>query len=44
MRRLYADSVAAAFTPEEIEIVVRQSRLAPAGISVAGPYLLVARP
>jgi ubiquinone/menaquinone biosynthesis C-methylase UbiE len=43
MRRLYGDSVAAAFTPDELAIVVRHSRLAPATVSVAGPYLLVAR-
>ena len=43
MRRLYAESVAAAFTPAELEIVVRHSRLAPATVSVAGPYVLVAR-
>ena len=43
MRRLYGDSVAAAFTAEELAIVVRHSRLAPATVSVAGPYVLVAR-
>ena len=43
MRRLYAESVAAAFTPEELAIVVRHSRLERAGVARAGPYLLVAR-
>jgi ubiquinone/menaquinone biosynthesis C-methylase UbiE len=43
MRRLYADSVAAAFTPEELAIVVRHSRLAGAAVSAAGPYLVLAR-
>lgn len=43
MRRLYGDSVTAAFTPEELAIVVRHSRLASATVSVAGPYVLVAR-
>ncbi len=43
MRRLYRDSVAAAFTPEEMAIVVRHSRLAGAAVSDAGPYLVVAR-
>jgi ubiquinone/menaquinone biosynthesis C-methylase UbiE len=43
MRRLYEASVAAAFTPEEMDIVVRHSRLAPAGVSVDGPYVLVTR-
>ncbi len=43
MRRLYEDSVAAAFTPEEMAIVVRHSRLAGATVSVAGPYLIVVR-
>ena len=43
MRRLYEDSVAAAFTPEELAIVVRHSRLAGAVVSAAGPYLVVAR-
>ena len=43
MRRLYADSVAAAFTPEEIAIIARHSALARASVTPAGPYLLVAR-
>jgi ubiquinone/menaquinone biosynthesis C-methylase UbiE len=43
MRRLYGDSVAAAFTPEELSIVVRHSGLAGAAVSAAGPYLIVAR-
>jgi ubiquinone/menaquinone biosynthesis C-methylase UbiE len=43
MRRLYENSVAAAFTPEELAIVVRHSRLAGATVSAAGPYLVVAR-
>jgi ubiquinone/menaquinone biosynthesis C-methylase UbiE len=43
MRRLYGDSVAAAFTPEEIEIVVRHSRLAGSEVTSAGPYLVVSR-
>jgi SAM-dependent methyltransferase len=43
MRRLYEDSVAAAFTPEELGIVVRHSRLAGAAVAAAGPYLVVAR-
>jgi SAM-dependent methyltransferase len=44
MRRLYEDSVAAAFTPTELAIVVRHSRLAGAVVSTAGPYLVVTRP
>lgn len=44
MRRLYEDSVAAAFTPAELAIVLRHSRLAQATVSAAGPYLLVERP
>lgn len=43
MRRLYEDSVAAAFTPDELAIVVRHSRLAGAAVCSAGPYLVVAR-
>jgi ubiquinone/menaquinone biosynthesis C-methylase UbiE len=43
MRRLYEDSVAAAFTPQELEIVLRHSRLAGAIVSSAGPYMVVAR-
>jgi SAM-dependent methyltransferase len=43
MRRLYEHSVAAAFTPEELAIVVRHSGLAGAAVSAAGPYLVVAR-
>jgi hypothetical protein len=43
MRRLYADSVAAAFTPEELGIVLRHSRLGEAVVSAPGPYLVVAR-
>lgn len=43
MRRLFGDSVAAAFTPEELAIVLRHSRLARATVTRAGPYLLVAR-
>ncbi len=43
MRRLYEDSVAAAFTPEELAIVLRHSRLVHATVSAAGPYLVVAR-
>ena len=43
MRRLYGDSVAAAFTPEELAIVVRHSRLTGAIVTVAGPYLVLAR-
>jgi ubiquinone/menaquinone biosynthesis C-methylase UbiE len=43
MRRLYEDSVAAAFTPEELAIVLRHSRLARASVSPAGPYVVIAR-
>lgn len=43
MRRLYEDSVAAAFTPEELAIVVRHSRLAGAAVRPDGPYLVVSR-
>ncbi|HEY7472916.1 MAG TPA: class I SAM-dependent methyltransferase [Gemmatimonadota bacterium] len=43
MRRLYADSVAAAFTPEELAIVVRHSGLAGASVAADGPYLVVER-
>lgn len=43
MRRLYEDSVAAAFTPEEVAIVLRHSRLAGAIVRPDGPYLLVER-
>jgi ubiquinone/menaquinone biosynthesis C-methylase UbiE len=43
MRRLYEDSVAAAFTPEELAIVARHSRLAGAAVEAAGPYLMLAR-
>ena len=43
MRRLYEDSVGAAFTPEELAIVVRHSGLAGASVRAAGPYLVVAR-
>jgi ubiquinone/menaquinone biosynthesis C-methylase UbiE len=41
MRRLYEDSVAAAFTPEELAIVLRHSDLARARVSADGPYLLL---
>jgi ubiquinone/menaquinone biosynthesis C-methylase UbiE len=44
MRRLYEDSVAAAFTPAEIAIVLRHSRLARATVSTDGPYLVVEVP
>lgn len=43
MRRLYQDSVAAAFTLEELAIVVRHSRLSGASVAEAGPYLVVSR-
>ena len=43
MRRLYEASVAAAFTPEELTIVVRHSSLAGATVAASGPYLVVAR-
>ncbi|HJR53807.1 MAG TPA: class I SAM-dependent methyltransferase [Gemmatimonadota bacterium] len=43
MRRLYEDSVAAAFTPAELAIVIRHSRLVGAAVAVAGPYLVVTR-
>ena len=43
MRRLYEDSVAAAFTSEELAIVVRHSRLAGAAVRADGPYLVVSR-
>jgi hypothetical protein len=42
MRRLYEDSVAAAFTPTEIAIVLRHSALAGATVSADGPYLVLA--
>lgn len=41
MRRLYEDSVAAAFTPVEIAIILRHSALARATVSADGPYLVV---
>jgi hypothetical protein len=41
MRRLYEDSVAAAFTPTEIAIILRHSALAEATVSAEGPYLVV---
>lgn len=41
MRRLYEDSVAAAFTPEELAIVLRHSLLARATVAAEGPYLVV---
>jgi SAM-dependent methyltransferase len=41
MRRLYEDSVAAAFTPAEMAIVLRHSRLARAAVRAEGPYLVV---
>ena len=43
MRRLYEDSVAAAFTPDELAIVLRHSELAPAIVRSEGPYLVVER-
>lgn len=43
MRRLYEDSVAAAFTPDELAIVLRHSGLAPALVRSDGPYLLAER-
>lgn len=43
MRRLYEDSVAAAFTPEELAIVLRHSRFAGAIVRPDGPYLLIER-
>ena len=44
MRRLYEASVAAAFTPAEITILLRHSALAGAEVRVEGPYLVVADP
>jgi ubiquinone/menaquinone biosynthesis C-methylase UbiE len=41
MRRLYEDSVAAAFTPTEIAIVLRHSALAGGTVSADGPYLVL---
>jgi ubiquinone/menaquinone biosynthesis C-methylase UbiE len=41
MRRLYEDSVAAAFTPAEIAIVLRHSGLTRATVSAEGPYLVL---
>lgn len=42
MRRLLEDSFAAAFTPEEMTIIVRHSRLAGARVFPRGSYLIVA--
>ncbi|MGH7563940.1 MAG: class I SAM-dependent methyltransferase [Gemmatimonadota bacterium] len=43
MRELYEASVAAAFTPAELAIIVRHSALAAASVDAAGPYLIVRR-
>ena len=43
MRALYEASVAAAFTPAELAIIVRHSSLAGASIETDGPYLIVRR-
>jgi SAM-dependent methyltransferase len=43
MRRLYEDSVAAAFTPAELAAILRHTGLAGARVRGAGPYLLVER-
>ncbi|HUP01663.1 MAG TPA: methyltransferase domain-containing protein [Gemmatimonadota bacterium] len=41
MRRLYEASVAAAFTPAEIEIILRHTGLAGTVVHAEGPYLVV---
>lgn len=43
MRELYEASVAAAFTPSELEIIVRHSALAGATVALDGPYLILRR-
>jgi hypothetical protein len=43
MRALYEASVAAAFTPAELAIIVRHSALAGTAVEKQGPYLLVRR-
>jgi SAM-dependent methyltransferase len=43
MRELYEASVAAAFTPAEMAIVLRHSALAGAAVEKQGPYLIVQR-
>lgn len=41
MRRLYEDSVAAAFTPIELAVILRHTALAGARVHDEGPYLVV---
>jgi ubiquinone/menaquinone biosynthesis C-methylase UbiE len=41
MRRLYEDSVAAAFTPTELATILRHTALAGASVRPEGPYLLM---
>ncbi|MFN2383686.1 MAG: class I SAM-dependent methyltransferase [Gemmatimonadota bacterium] len=43
MRALYERSVAAAFTPDELTLILRHTALAGAAVRAAGPYLLVER-
>ncbi len=43
MRELYEASVAAAFTPSELEIILRHSALAGASVEADGPYLILQR-
>jgi hypothetical protein len=43
MRELYEASVAAAFTPAEMEIILRHSALTGALVEKQGPYLIVRR-
>lgn len=43
MRRLYEDSVAAAFTPRELAAILRHTVLAGARVRSAGPYLVLKR-
>ena len=43
MRALYEASVAAAFTPAELTILLRHSALAGAEVEKQGPYLIVCR-
>lgn len=43
MRELYEASVAAAFTPAEMAIILRHSTLAGAEVRTHGPYLIVRR-
>jgi hypothetical protein len=43
MRELYEASVAAAFTPAEMTILLRHSALAGAAVEERGPYLIVRR-